>query len=81
MELTQLHPRFTSLPWESPDQTPGDSSVSDASLKPKEFWALGDPVFRALFREPGDNHRQPREPWAAFEQGTRDYKSTPHGYF
>lgn len=55
------HPQLATLGWQSPDQTPGDSSGSSASLKPKELWALGDPVFRALFREPEENAPQPGE--------------------
>ncbi|CAI5684853.1 unnamed protein product [Oreochromis niloticus] len=47
-------PRHPALGWQSPEQTPVNSPVSGASL-----WALGDPVCRALFREPEDNDPHP----------------------
>ncbi|CAI5677925.1 unnamed protein product [Oreochromis niloticus] len=50
------HPQLAALGWQSPDQTPVNSSVSGPSL-----WALGDPVCRALFREPEDNDPHPGE--------------------
>lgn len=75
------HTHVSRVSTDSPDQTPGDSSVSDTSLKPKELWALGDPVFRALFREfralfreHRDNHRQPRENHG--QPSTEDHEAT-----
>ncbi|CAI5678309.1 unnamed protein product [Oreochromis niloticus] len=50
------HPQLAALGWQSPEQTPVNSSVSGASL-----WALGDPVCWSLFREPEDNDPHPGE--------------------
>ncbi|CAI5684631.1 unnamed protein product [Oreochromis niloticus] len=50
------HPQLAAFGWQSPEQTPADTSVSGALL-----WALGDPVCRALFREPEDNDPHPGE--------------------
>ncbi|CAI5677625.1 unnamed protein product [Oreochromis niloticus] len=47
-------PGHPALGWQSPEQTPVNNPVSGVSL-----WALGDPVCRALFREPEDNDPHP----------------------